>query len=152
MGLGAWAWRPTFRQLQSEPPWPTPESPGWRPPWPTPEACFQSSRAGGQWGWGRGHGFVEVCGVNWGSDENWRWQHCDRVPTSWDLAQQQQGRVHNAIDMRPHGASLQPSYPHWGEQLDWQCDGTPWDQVAQQQQYLQSLPNDCFQQSSYSTP
>ena len=107
------------------------------PSWLTPEAPFQSSRTGEEWGWGHG--------VNWGPGENWRWQHCDRVP--------------NATDMGPHGGSFQPSYPHWGQQCDWELNGAAgaagasWN-LAQQQQHLDNWrPNDCFQQSlSYSTP
>ena len=129
-------WRSTFRQVQE-------------PPWQASDASFQRSRVGEEWGWRHGvnWGSGEGHGVNWGSGENWRWQHFDR------------DRLRNAFDMGPHGGPLQPSYPHWGQQRDWQYDGAAaaaadasWS-LTQQQQYLHSLPNDCFQQSSsYSTP
>ena len=117
-----WGWQ--FRQLQnggSETRQALPQSTG---------ASVQHSHLEDEWGWGNRNG------SNWQSGEDWR--------TTNHQGPNAINRGHS-FDRGSSGTSAQPSYPL--SEQHWQSGnpGASWN-LAQQHQYLNSLPNDCFQQ------
>ena len=117
-----WGWQ--FRQLQnggSETRQALPQSTG---------ASVQHSHLEDAWGWGNRNG------SNWQSGEDWR--------TTNHQGPNAINRGHS-FDRGSSGTSAQPSYPL--SEHHWQSGnpGASWN-LAQQHQYLNSLPNDCFQQ------